>query len=41
MTAPLGDRASQLRAGQALQRVLLTATARGIAASPPLMTSAW
>jgi nitroreductase len=41
----LGDRASWLRAGQALQRVLLTATARGIAAGPltqPLETAdAW
>jgi len=40
-----GDRASWLRAGQALQRVLLTATARGIATSPltqPLETAdAW
>ena len=39
------DRADWLRAGQALQRVLLTATLRGIAASPltqPLETSdAW
>jgi len=40
-----GDRASWLRGGQALQRVLLTATVRGIAASPltlPLETAdAW
>jgi nitroreductase len=40
-----GDRISWLRAGQALQRVLLTATVRGVAASPltqPLETTdAW
>jgi nitroreductase len=45
LSVPAGDRASWLRAGQALQRVLLTATARGIAASPltqPLETAdAW
>ena len=45
LSVHFGDRASWLRAGQALQRVLLTATARGIAASPltqPLETAdAW
>jgi nitroreductase len=45
LSMPADDRASWLRAGQALQRVLLTATARGIAASPltqPLETAdAW
>jgi nitroreductase len=45
LSVQVGDRASWLRAGQALQRVLLTATARGIAASPltqPLETAdAW
>jgi nitroreductase len=45
LSVPAGDQASWLRAGQALQRVLLTATARGIAASPltqPLETAdAW
>jgi len=45
LSVHMGDRASWLRAGQALQRVLLTATARGIAASPltqPLETAdAW
>ena len=45
LSVHVGDRASWLRAGQALQRVLLTATARGISASPltqPLETAdAW
>jgi nitroreductase len=45
LSTPSGSRADWLRAGQALQRVLLTATARGIAASPltqPLETAdAW
>jgi nitroreductase len=45
LSVPAGDRADWLRAGQALQRVLLTATARGIATSPltqPLETAdAW
>ena len=45
LSVHVGDRASWLRAGQALQRVLLTATARGIATSPltqPLETAdAW
>ena len=39
-----GSTADWLRAGQALQRVLLTATARGISASPltqPLEANAW
>jgi len=34
LSAHLGDRANWLRAGQALQRVLLTATARGVDAGP-------
>jgi nitroreductase len=45
LSVPVDDWASRLRAGQALQRVLLTATARGIATSPltqPLETAdAW
>jgi len=45
LSVQVGDRANWLRAGQALQRVLLTATARGIDASPltqPLETAdAW
>ena len=45
LSTAAGTRADWLRAGQALQRVLLTATQRGIAASPltqPLETSdAW
>jgi nitroreductase len=45
LSVHVGDRANWLRAGQALQRVLLTATARGIATSPltqPLETAdAW
>jgi nitroreductase len=45
LSAPSADRANWLRAGQALQRVLLTATARGLATSPltqPLETAdAW
>ena len=45
LSMPSGTRADWLRAGQALQRVLLTATARGISASPltqPLETrDAW
>jgi len=42
LSVQVGDRANWLRAGQALQRVLLTATAHGIAASPltqPLETA--
>ncbi len=45
LSTPSGTRTDWLRAGQALQRVLLTATPRGIAASPltqPLETAdAW
>lgn len=45
LATPSGDRPDWLRAGQALQRVLLTATLRGIAVSPltqPLETpDAW
>jgi len=45
LSTPSGSRADWLRAGQALQHVLLAATARGIAASPltqPLETAdAW
>ena len=45
LSTPPGGRASWLRAGQALQRVLLTATGRGVSASPltqPLETTdAW
>jgi nitroreductase len=45
LCTPSGSRSDWLRAGQALQRVLLTATLRGIAASPltqPLETAdAW
>jgi hypothetical protein len=45
LSTPFSDRTNWLRAGQALQRVLLTATFRGIAASPltqPLETrDAW
>jgi nitroreductase len=45
LSVPIGGKADWLRAGQALQRVLLTATDRGIAASPltqPLETAdAW
>ena len=45
LATPSGDRPDWLRAGQALQRVLLTATLRGIAGSPltqPLETpDAW